>query len=105
MGLCIRLFAFYQDCDFEKALTELGTKVSDLSGFLNLIVNIFFRYETTIGDINWRNNVIASINSANLSNDPVDWEHVGGYLGKLFAEFMYFEIPNYDYTYNPITTI
>eukprot|EP00347_Sterkiella_histriomuscorum_P007653 403348093 len=98
------LFGWYDKCDIDLVNVEMGKRFSSLSGFLHMVVNLFFRYLAQFSDPLWTQSIIDSIDIANYSGLDEDWEKVGYPLGDLIAEFFNFEIPNYDYKYGDIIT-
>ena len=64
-----------------------------------MLVNTLFRYFETADDPEFQKSITDAIDAANLSGDPEDWAKIGAPIGRMFAEFMNFEIPSYELKY------
>ena len=58
----------YQSCNFNTMLKEFTKKTSNITNFIGFLVNLGYRYKSTFGNEEWKNEVVELIDKANRGN-------------------------------------
>jgi hypothetical protein len=81
----------------------MGKRLTSVTGFTDLAISTFFTYLGTAGSTEWQDNMVARIEAANAYASDDDWKRVGEPIGKLAAQLLQYDIPQYDNSYSNYT--